>query len=137
MTSANDTSPTSFTAETADSIDIFQVPGEVRNVDSRSHASVRIVIDTQENLTDEVRGRLMKMHEKYGWFTFMPRRILPEDVSRLPALKLERDEKSPSQRLRACIHILWEQKGKPTETSEQYYRETMEKLIEWVKEKLT
>lgn len=45
------------------------------------------------------------------------------------------DGKTPGQRLRGVLFILWQQKNKPGEF-EEFYRRNMEKLIEFVKGKL-
>lgn len=46
------------------------------------------------------------------------------------------DGKSPSSRLRAVLFILWEQKGKPYNDFELYYRSQMENIINAIKGKL-
>ena len=46
------------------------------------------------------------------------------------------DGKSPSSRLRSVIFVWWEQQNKPSEDFEVFYRSTMEKFINHIKEKL-
>lgn len=46
------------------------------------------------------------------------------------------DGKTPSQRLRGALYVLWEQRGKPADSFELYYASKMEKLIETVKNEL-
>jgi hypothetical protein len=41
-----------------------------------------------------------------------------------------------SQRLRATLYRLWEVEKYPDETFDEYYKEHMEKIINWVKSKL-
>jgi hypothetical protein len=97
-----------------------------------------MVFDSQENIGQEEMARIMGNLGKVGWMCFLPeeRKIDALDVVSLPEIKLEKDEKSPSQRLRAVLFVYWQQK-KPTEDFEQFYFSQMNKFIEHIKEKLT
>lgn len=44
-------------------------------------------------------------------------------------------EKSPSQRLRAVLFVLWEQRGSKGEF-EEFYKESIERVIKRIKEEL-
>ena len=98
--------------------------------------SLRLQIDTQEALSDEVVAKITSNFEKLGWFTFSVSQIKPEDILNLPEIKHEESDKSPGQRLRNTLYVLWEHEGKPG-TFESFYLSRMEKIIDWVKEKLT
>lgn len=116
---------------------IFQVPAEISKIVSMANRSVRLVCDTQENLTDEQMAKAMGMLQKTGWLTISVEPVKAEDLLNLPELTYDKDEKTSSQRLRACLFILWEQKGKPTETFQSFYEQNLERFINAVKEKLT
>jgi len=117
---------------------LFSIQSEVVKVESKAHGSARIVFDTQEGLTLDARARIMKWHnEQPGWLVFAQEEIDPLYVANLPKLTFDKDEKSPSQRLHASLYVLWEQKKKPTDTFEEFYRIQMEKYINHVKEQLT
>lgn len=118
-----------------DSEMMFQVPAEVSKVTTMGRRSVRIVVDTQENLTDEQMGRLMSLHEKVGWFTFSVEQIAPDSVLSLPTLTWDKDEKSPAQVQRGLLYRLWE-RDKPTETFNEYYSRALEKICNQIREKL-
>ena len=64
-------------------------------------------------------------------------RITPDDLD-LPELKMtEKDDKTPSQRLRAVLFRLWEKEGKQEfKTSDEHYKYFMEKLIDHWKVRL-
>lgn len=47
------------------------------------------------------------------------------------------DGKSPSQRLRAILYVYFEQKGRPGDDFEVFYRMQIEKIIGKIKEQLT
>jgi len=63
-------------------------------------------------------------------------KIVENEVINIPDIVPEfKGEKTPSQRMRACLYVLWEQ-NKTTKTFEEFYRTQMEKLIEFIKGKL-
>jgi hypothetical protein len=116
---------------------LLSLPGEITKVTTMSHNSVRLVIDSQENVDSEIMAKLFSMSGKVGYFNFLPeiRPIQIADVLELPPIERQEDEtKSPAQRLRAVIYVLGKQKGE--KDMELFYRRIMDKLIEQVKEKL-
>lgn len=108
---------------------LLQIPCQITGVKTMSHRSLRIQIDTQEGLTDEEFSKVSANFEKTGWFTFSVEPVTPDSLINLPPLTYEKDEKSPGQRLRASLFRLWEAKGKPTETFNEYYATQMERMI--------
>lgn len=56
-------------------------------------------------------------------------------ITGLTEVKSELEEKTPSQRLRAVLFLLWKQAGDAIEF-EQYYRQKMNGIIEHLKTKL-
>lgn len=117
---------------------LFQIPGEISKVSSMANRSLRLHCDTQENLTDEQMAKTMAMLNKFGWFTFSPDLPIGTDaLVNLPPAQKDDDGKSPAQRLRGVIFILWEQGGKKGDSFETYYRARIENIINQIKEKLT
>lgn len=53
----------------------------------------------------------------------------------LVQVKASLDQKTPGQRLRAVLYLVWKQQNQAIDF-EVFYREEMNKLIEWVKRKL-
>lgn len=51
------------------------------------------------------------------------------------AITTERGEKTPSQRLRAVIHVHWKQAGEPMDSFETFYRHRMSIICEGYKQK--
>src|SRR5258708_3529254 len=96
--------------------------------------TVRLQVDAQE-APAEIMAELFALKGSIGWFTFSEKVITEIDRKDLPEIKVESWEKTPSQRLRATLYVLWEQ-SKPDVTFEQYYREQIEKIITYIKEKL-
>lgn len=63
--------------------------------------------------------------------------IYPKDAkdSDVVEVRKEMEGKSPQQRLRAVLFVLWKQMGE-TEAFELFYSAQMERIIEWVKRKI-
>lgn len=61
----------------------------------------------------------------------------PKDEPGAPELKIDKEvsTKTQSQRLRAVLFVLWKQEGEK-DKFEDFYRDRMEKFIDWIKEKL-
>lgn len=116
-------------------IGLLQVPSEISKVETMRNGALKLRIDTQENLSPEVRTKIMSMSDKLGWLTFSVRVITPEDIIDLPEIKNDSSSKTPSQRLRSVIYVLYNQEGKPGDF-EQYYTTKMNKIIDWIKEKI-
>lgn len=115
---------------------ILQIPGEISKVETMRGGAIRIRFDSQEAIQPEVRSKLMMMTDQVGWISFASRQIQPEDIIDLPEVKRNEDMKSPAQRLRATIFILWKHEGS-VGSFEDYYVNRMSKLIDFVKNKLT
>ena len=64
-------------------------------------------------------------------------RLTPYGSENEPVTVVDKDltDKTPSQRLRACLYVLWEKEGKIGEW-DKFYQERMEKLINFVKNKI-
>lgn len=117
-------------------IDLLQIECEAQPFRGMANRSLRLMFDSQENQSDEVLGKVASFTGKHGWLVFLPgKRILPEQVASLPELTDEDGGKSPAARLRGCLYVLWEQRGKEGEF-ELFYRLQLEKFINAVKEKL-
>jgi hypothetical protein len=63
--------------------------------------------------------------------------LFPKDQQNAEVLKVEKEviHKSPSQRLRSVIFLLWKQTGEEL-PFEVYYAQTMERIIDHLKSKL-
>lgn len=115
---------------------IFQVPATISKIETMMHG-LKLRIDTQENISPEAMKRLFELRDKLGWFTFNVHQIDPEDIIDLPPLKkIEKNEKTPSERLRAVIYRLWEKDKRGHDSADDHYRFMMEGLINYYKEKL-
>lgn len=63
--------------------------------------------------------------------------VFPKDEKDPDVLEVKREMegKTPCQRLRGCIFVLWKAEGEK-EAFELFYSQQMEKIIEWIKRKI-
>lgn len=113
---------------------MFQVPSTIQSVRTLVDGGTKLDIITQELSPDEM-TELFTLKGKIGWFLFKENVINPDDIKDLPDIKVDKGEKTKAQRLRGVVYKLWETTGR-TKTSEEFYNEYMEKIINSIKEKL-
>ncbi len=111
----------------------FTVEAQLTRIASTVDGALTLGVHTKE-LDPVEKVQIMEFHNKQGWLLFSPNVIEDKDI---PSARAEIGSKTPSQRLRAVLYILWEQSTKETRgTFEDFYSSKMEALIEKIKEKL-
>ena len=111
----------------------FQVPAVLTRCNSTVDGGLSLGVHTKE-LDPIEKVSIMEFHNKEGWLLFSPNPVADTD---LPKEKAEVGAKTPSQRLRSVLFVLWEQSTPDTRGDfEQFYSNRMEALIKKVKEKL-
>ncbi len=94
---------------------IFQIPAALTGYSGLARGTMKLIFHTQEGLTSESMKRMCELHEKTGWLSFNVERIEAENIVNLP--KIDKDKydggKTPGERLRATIWVLWDKKGQP------------------------
>lgn len=110
-----------------------QFPAQLQSLTTKVDGSIKVTIETQElNGTDM--AELFSYRNALGYVTFTPNAVTKVDV---PKETVTDNSKSPAQRLRGVIYILWEQSGKAKfDTFAQYYDVQMERIINQVKDRL-
>jgi len=109
---------------------LIQVPAQLTGMNPRADRSWNLKFETRE-LTGDEAALLANNFQGEGWLVFKPNgEISQEEV---PADLADSGGKSPSRRLRDVIFILWKQKG-GKEDFDSYYRVSLERLIEIIKE---
>ena len=111
----------------------LQFPAYISKVSTMAK-QLRVVVDTQDMLTDEQIAYLFQKSNKPGWFTFNVSMIENEHIGSLPPVR-EKEKKSPSQRLRAVIWQYWNTLNNEKEF-EDFYEQQIEYFITKYKEKL-
>lgn len=106
-------------------------PVILTSASTRADGSIGLRLSTPELKPDEktaffeLQGQSMKM-------LLQPESMEPAE---LKDVKGEFDNKTPGQRLRATLFVLWKQQKEPGEYDD-FYKRHMEKLIDFVKAKL-
>jgi len=104
---------------------------------SLKDGTLKLSFETGE-LTPQEMADIHFSLNKVGYLAYAPDPFATHEMEEIDKLKIEFDDtgKPPSQRLRAVLYRLWEQKPEGYEISEDYYRAKMEKLINHFKNKL-
>ena len=115
---------------------LFQLSAMVTGVKTTPDQSLEVKIHTNDVATFEKDqlAELMSAIDKQYWIAFAEQPLRADDID-TKAERVEKGEKSPSQRLRAVLYVYWEQKGGDGDF-ESFYRSKMEGLIESIKGKL-
>ena len=100
--------------------------------------ALRMVFDTQENLTDAELARVGSLLEVYGWLVFLHEKTkeseFSTEINSLPVLVADKNEKTPSQKLRNEIYKLWKynQYDKQFPVFDDFYRRQMDMITNTV-----
>lgn len=113
---------------------MFQAPSTIQGVRTLVDGGLKLDVITRE-LTPAEMTAVFELKGSEGWFLFKANEIKPEEIKNLPDVRIEKTDKSPSERLRAVLYRVWETTSK-TKTADQFYKEYIDKLIEALKEKL-
>ncbi len=116
---------------------VFQIAAHLINYRSKADRTLNVTFCTQE-LTPEQMANIHWALNKVGWLAFAPDPFTTMELQEIESLKVEFDdtEKPASQRLRAVLYKLWEQKNEGYEVFADYYKAKMEKIINHFKNKL-
>jgi len=111
--------------------DLIQVPAQIIGLNPRQDRSWVIKAETRELSGDQV--KILADHfQGEGWLVYSPNEISMKDI---PKENAESGAKSPSQRLRDRIYILYKEKDIKVDF-ESFYRTMIERFIEQVQEKI-
>lgn len=110
---------------------LVQLPAILTGMNSRSDGSWKLVYETRVLSGDELTTLGNAVHGE-GWLVFSPNEV---DVSDVPDTPAESESKTPSQRYRSKLYILWKQKGSKGDF-DSYYRTVYQRLDEALNEQL-
>lgn len=111
-----------------------QFPAQLSKIETRVDGSIKLSIETQELIGQEM-AELFSYRNQVGYVTFTPN---PETTIEVPEINADTDMgKSPGERLRAVLYVMYEQSGKKKfDTFSQFYTVKMEQIINQIKDKL-
>lgn len=112
----------------------IQVPATLEGVSTLKDGGVSVRLHTQE-LNASEKSTMFDQQGKFGWLLFAEQEF---DESELELENIRKDVggKTPAQRQRAVLYILYQQSGQLDKTFDQFYGEYMERHINHLKAKL-
>lgn len=116
---------------------MIKLPAQLNPVSRRKDKSVKLSFETRELTSPEVMT-LLSLEGSEGWLIYAPNES-DIDEGDVPDEKVELDTKTPSQRLKSVLYVLYKQEtksGKYVGLFPNFYQEHMEKLIEFTKKKI-
>ena len=85
------------------------IPSILDKITTLKDGGAKVVFETQE-LTEGVMSDLFKMRNKLGWLFFAPEGVNEVEIPEDPPTEFKED-KTPSQRLRAVLYLYWKKLG--------------------------
>jgi hypothetical protein len=115
----------------------FQLPAGLESYRSLKDGTLKLSFETGE-LSPEAMANVHYSLNKVGFLSFSPDPFATHELEEIDKLKVEFNDsgKPPSQRLRAVLYRLFEQKPEGYKTFNDFYGAKMETLIEHFKSKL-
>jgi len=116
---------------------IFQVPGYLTGIQSKVNSwKLSFEIDDSQ-INSESISKFTDLKGKQSWITVNSHIIEAEDIIDLPPIRpVEEGEKTPSQRLRSVLAVMWKQSPEGFKTCDEHYKYYIEKFINHIKDKL-
>ena len=111
----------------------FKVGAIMDGVKTLKDRTIKITFQTQE-MSPEDAADCMRLNQSFGWLIFAPENAGQVTIPDEPPPEFK-NTKTPSARMRAVLFVYWQQLGGEG-GFETFYREKMEMMINWVKEKL-
>lgn len=103
------------------------VPSYITRLATTADKGIRVTIETQEISPDE-QSALFALKDEFGWFVFVPQATKPEEVETPPELPTEKDEKTPSQRLRSRLFVYYKEKNNTADGFQIWYNNELDRI---------
>ena len=115
----------------------FQLPACLESYRSLKDGTLKISFETGE-LTPEQMSNVHYSLNKVGYVAFSPDALATQELDEIDKLKVDYSDagKTPSQRLKAVLYLMWKQKPEGFTSSEVHYLHYMEKMINHFKQQL-
>lgn len=114
---------------------MLQTQAQVTKVETLADRSLKISIVTPE-LNFASKSSLFELANKEVWIAFKETKISEDELNIPESITEFKTDKTPSQRLRSIIYIYWEKNKKKEIDFDSYYKQQIEKIIDYLKEKL-
>lgn len=113
------------------------IPAAIETISTRADGTIKIVIGTNEISPDKVSG-LFSLRNKLGYVAVKEADFQPDEIGALTDIdeELKNLGKTPSERMRNVLFILFNQSNEGFTDFNAFYRAKMEKFIESLKSKI-
>lgn len=98
--------------------------------------SVKLVLETQE-ISPNKAGNVFQLMNQLVSVYIKPNEITEDEMNKVDEVDPAMPVKSPSQRMRNVLFILWKQDSQGHQDFDSYYRFEMNKFIEELKNNIT
>ena len=115
-------------------IEPIKVAATLDKLTTLKDGSFKLIFETQEINRDDG-SSLLAMRNSIGWLIFAPDSTKEVVIPEEPVKEFTND-KTPSQRLRAVLYILWNKEYKSQCDFDSFYKSRMEKVINMYKDRL-
>lgn len=115
----------------------IQIIAEIGKVETQTDG-LKMVVYTNEASNEDL-ALLIGSRGKQGMMLFKAEDVSPfseGEIQDIPEVKVESDQKTPSERLRAIIWQIWNHNTNQKQPFDLYYIGYMDKLCEGLKEKI-
>lgn len=113
---------------------IFQIPAKITKVQTLADGSLGISVTTLYEVTPEDAATLLTLKQNPGWMAFKEQEVSDKELPDEPVQ--DKADKTPSQRLRAVLFVVWKETTNQTTPFNRFYEDTLETIIAKYKEKL-
>jgi hypothetical protein len=111
------------------------IPAYVENITTRKDKSVKITLGTQE-ISQGSAGEIFSMLNNLVVAYISPKQIDQKEIDQVDKLDPELGGKTPSQRIRNVMFILWTQDNEGHKEFDTYYRAKAEIIIDNLKARI-
>jgi hypothetical protein len=118
---------------------LLLIPCAIESVSTRRDKTLKVVIGTQELSPAKAAELLNQWASGIGVMAFKGESFSFNDEEVLKSIKIDAEEmgsKTPSQRLRSCLYVLFERNAEGHQDFNSYYASMMEKFIDMVKKRI-
>ena len=116
-------------------MEVVQLSAEIDGITKKKDGTLAIKLGTQE-LSPIDTAMLFDLHQKQIWVAFSQLAMSEADLNIPEVLSEFKTDKSPSARLRSVLYVFWEKNKKGKIEWETYYKQQINKIIEYIKDKL-
>lgn len=108
---------------------------EIKSIKSRVDNSWDVSLNLNEMSGEEL-ANLNSMRSTSCKVYLTNENVVSKALKEIDSLSIDDTSKSPSQRLRNVLYVLWEQDKQGYETFTLFYNDRMERIINQIKDKL-